>query len=325
MSTGRLADVKFAVEDNILVLGRGTMAIGEMLKDFKSPLQATAVDRLEAEGAVLIGAADKATFTLGVDTGGEVRELAAQNGSFGYKPTYGMISRHGIVDMASSMDTIGAMAHSIADIKLACSVMAGPDEHDSTVYKQEAGSKKQEVKKIGLIKEFKNDDANELVKKLRQTGYEVDEVNLPMAKYAMAIYHTVMPAEVSSNFMRYDGIRYGKRPADAKTLTEIYSKSRGEGFNDEIKRRIMMGYHVLSTENFESHFMQASRARTMLINELSELFGKYDFLVGAASLEIMNVSDSLAGLPALVMPNRAQIIGPMKSDEKLLNFAEGLE
>jgi len=341
----KLAGMKFAVDDSVLVLGHGSTAIGEMLRDFKSPIQATAVDRLLEAGAVLVDSTDDAKFTIGVDTGGEVRELALKEKLYGFRPTYGAISRHGIIDMASSMDTIGVMAERLSDIEAACEAMVGPDGKDSTVYPVIAtpdfdpgeaiqtnnldrhvadAPRDDKLHKIGFIKEFSDDNTVEFVKNLRKNGYEVEEVELPMAKYATAIYQTIMPAEMSSNFMRYDGVRYGKRSNDAKTWDDIIRNSRGEGFSDEIKRRIMMGFHVLSTENFESHYMQACRARTMLINEFNDLFEKYDFLVGTIN-ETMMIAASLAGLPALVLPTGEQIIGPMKSDMQLLDFAKEIK
>ena len=215
--------------------------------------------------------------------------------------------------------------------------------------------------KIGLISEFMGDGVDESVQKvvseqvdrLRKAGHTVEEVNLPMVKYALPIYYIVVPAEISSNLARYDGVRYGVRSDTAKTLAEVYGQSRDKGFVDENKRRIMIGSYVLSSGFFDAYYLQAQKARTLLINEFNKLFEQYDFLVGPVSptpafkigeriddpiqmylADIMTVPASLAGLPAISVPAGTdenglpigmQIIGPMKSDSKLLNFAKGIE
>jgi Asp-tRNA(Asn)/Glu-tRNA(Gln) amidotransferase A subunit family amidase len=214
--------------------------------------------------------------------------------------------------------------------------------------------------KIGVIKEFMSDGVDEdvkertrqFVKKLTGAGYSVSEVSLPMVKYALPIYYIVVPAEISSNLARYDGVRYGARSDTAKTLAEVYGQSRDAGFVDENKRRIMVGSYVLSSGFFDAYYLQAQKARTLLIDEFNKLFEKCDFLIGPVAptpaykigenisdpikmylADIMTVPASLAGLPAISLPNGAdknglpiglQIIGPMKSDAKLLNLAKGV-
>jgi Asp-tRNA(Asn)/Glu-tRNA(Gln) amidotransferase A subunit family amidase len=215
--------------------------------------------------------------------------------------------------------------------------------------------------KIGVIKEFMSDGVDEdvkertrqFVKKLTAVGHSVGEVSLPMVKYALPIYYIVVPAEISSNLARYDGVRYGARSDTAKTLAEVYGQSRDAGFVDENKRRIMIGSSVLSSGFFDAYYLQAQKARTLLIGEFNKLFDEYDFLIGPVAptpaykigenisdpikmylADIMTVPASLAGLPAISLPNGAdknglpiglQIIGPMKSDAKLLNFAKRVE
>jgi Asp-tRNA(Asn)/Glu-tRNA(Gln) amidotransferase A subunit family amidase len=215
--------------------------------------------------------------------------------------------------------------------------------------------------KIGLIKEFMGEGVDNVVKnttleftkKLRQAGHLVEEVELPMVKYALPIYYIVVPAEISSNLARYDGIRYGQRAGDASSLAEVYGRSRDQGFVDENKRRIMIGSFVLSSGYFDAYYLQAQKARTLLINEFDKLFEKYDFLIGPTAptpafkigentadplkmylADIMTVPASLAGLPAISVPAGAdenglpiglQIIGPQRSDAQLLTFAKGIE
>ena len=216
-------------------------------------------------------------------------------------------------------------------------------------------------KKIGIIKQFMSDGVDpevrsivgEYIEKARQLGYEAEEVDLPMAKYSLAIYYIVMPAEASSNLARYDGVRYGLRSSKAKTLAEVYGLSRDEGFEAENKRRIILGSFVLSSGFFDAYYLKAQKARTLLIDEFNALFEKYDMLIGPVSptpafrlgeniadpirmylADIMTVPASLAGLPALSVPAGktdsglpvgAQLIGNYRSDRALLEFAAEIE
>jgi epoxide hydrolase-like predicted phosphatase len=596
---GRLAGVPFIAKDNFLTLGSKTTAASKMLENFEAPLQATAIERLEAEGAICIGksnldsfahggstensafgvtknAVDETRvaggssggsavvvargivpFALGSDTGGSIRQPASFNGVIGYKPTYGMISRYGVVAMASSTDVVGPIARSVEDVELLCKILAGPDGRDGTVfpnyfskrrikaiitdcfgvlstgildyldelypkhhneifemhkpfdkgegtfqqfvktYADAVGSNQEDMLqkiqgarskakrnekflssienwkknykigllsnvtpglfeiyftpeekkyfddvvlsfqeklvkpdpkiyelaarrlgvkpeecifvddsqanvdaatalgmlgvlfddtekvikdidrilsqsqdetvgvsrklKIGLTKEFIGDGVDqsvidrthEFAAKLEKLGHTVEEVGLPMAKYALPIYYIVTPAELSSNLARYDGVRYGLRAADAKTLAEVYGRSRDQGFVDENKRRIMIGSYVLSSGYFDAYYLQAQKARTLLIREFDKLFEEYDFLIGPVAptpafkigeniadplkmymADIMTAPASLAGLPALSLPAGidknglpigVQIIGRMKDDGALLGFARSVE
>lgn len=402
--TGRLAGVPFVVKDNFLAFGAPTTAASKILENFEAPIQATAVERLEDEGAICIGKAnldafahggstensafgptknaidetrvaggssggsavvtalDIVPFALGSDTGGSIRQPASFNGVVGVKPSYGTVSRYGVVAMASSTDVIGCFTTSSADAELIMDIISGRDERDGTTLPD--FFKTTDVKpgqKIGLVKDFMSDEVdpevirrtNEYVEKLRKAGHEVTEVELPMAKYALAIYYIVVPAELSSNLARYDGIRYGVRAGGVKTLAELYGKTRDLGFEIENKRRIMIGSYVLSSGFFDAYYLQAQKARTLLINEFNKLFESYDVLVGPVAptpafklgentadpimmylTDIMTVPASLAGLPALSVPAGTnsdglpigvQLIGPMKSDADLLALARSLE
>jgi aspartyl-tRNA(Asn)/glutamyl-tRNA(Gln) amidotransferase subunit A len=214
--------------------------------------------------------------------------------------------------------------------------------------------------KIGLIKEFMTDDVdadvrarvNDYVEKLKAAGHTVEEVELPIVKYTLAMYYIIVPAEISSNLARYDGVRYGKR-AEAKSLAEVYGLSRNQGFEVENKRRIMIGSYVLSSGFFDAYYLQAQKARTLLINDFNKLFETYGVLIGPVAptpafklgentahpvkmylADIMTVPASLAGLPALSVPAGntseglpvgVQIIGKRKSDAQLLALAKSLE
>jgi aspartyl-tRNA(Asn)/glutamyl-tRNA(Gln) amidotransferase subunit A len=401
---GRLAGVPFVVKDNFLAFGAPTTAASRMLEGFNAPLQATAVEKLEAEGAICIGKAnldafahggstensaygptlnafdktkvaggssggsavvtalDIVPFALGSDTGGSIRQPASFNGVVGVKPTYGTVSRYGVVAMASSTDTIGVLTTDSADAELVMDIMAGKDDKDMTTLPD--FFKPTSVKnglKIGLIKDTMTDDVDldvkqvtlDYVKRLKAAGHTVYEVEMPISKYALAIYYIVVPAEVSSNLGRYDGIRYGHRAEGTASLAELYGKSRDEGFVTENKRRIMIGSYVLSSGFFDAYYLQAQKARTLLINEFNKLFETYDMLLSPTTptpafglgentgdpvkmylADIMTVPASLAGLPAISapagmssngLPVGVQLVGPRRSDADLLALAKSME
>jgi len=401
--TGRLAGVPFIAKDNFLTLGGTTTAASRFLESFNAPLQATAVEKLEAEGAICIGKANLdafahggstensafgptlnsvdttrvaggssggsavatalgiVPFTLGTDTGGSIRQPASFNGVIGVKPTYGTVSRYGVVAMASSTDTIGCFTTNTADAELVMDVMAGLDPSDMTTlpdFFELCEAKPNQ--KIGIIKEFMTDDVDadvrartsEYVERLKAAGHTVEEVSMPIVKYALAMYYIIVPAEVSSNLARYDGVRYGKR-AEGGGLAELYGRSRDEGFVTENKRRIMIGSYVLSSGFFDAYYLKAQKARTLLINRYNELFQDYDALIGPVSptpafklgentadpvkmylADVMTVPASLAGLPAISVPAGetaaglpvgVQLIGKRRSDAQLLALARSLE
>jgi aspartyl-tRNA(Asn)/glutamyl-tRNA(Gln) amidotransferase subunit A len=402
---GVLAGIPFVAKDNFLAFGAPTTAASKMLEKFEAPLQATAIEKLEAAGAICIGKAnldafahggstensafgptknaidqtkvaggssggsavvtalDVVLFALGTDTGGSIRQPASFNGVVGVKPTYGTVSRYGVVAMASSTDTIGCFARNVADAELVMQVMSGRDDHDMTTLPDFFTIQKEAApqQKIGIIREFMSDDVdeevrartNEYVEKLRAAGHTVEEISMPMVKHTLAMYYVIVPAEISSNLGRYDGIRYGLRSEGVKTLAELYGKTRDEGFVTENKRRIMIGSYVLSSGFFDAYYLQAQKARTLLINSYNELFETYDVLIGPVAptpafalgenagdpvkmylADIMTVPPSLAGLPAMSIPagtNEAglpigvQLIGKRKSDAALLALARSVE
>ena len=405
---GELAGVPFVVKDNFLAFGGPSTASSKMLANFSTPIQATAVKKLEDQGAIFIGksnldafahggstensafgvtinavdetrvaggssggsavitALDVVPFALGTDTGGSIRQPASFNGVYGIKPTYGTVSRFGVVAMASSTDTIGAFAKTAAETDLVMRIMSGKDTRDMMTvddfYETKIGG---EIltgnKKIGLISEFMDENVDAEVRartleyagKLKKAGYEIVDVSLPMSKYSLAIYYIIIPAEVSSNLARYDGVRYGLRSGAAKTLGEVYGKSRDEGFEPENKRRIMIGSYVLSSGFYDAYYLQAQKARTLLVQEFNKLFEECDFLLGPVTptpafkigenasdpikmylADIMTVPASIAGLPAISAPAGAtesglpigvQLIGPMKSDADMIALAALVE
>lgn len=314
-------------------------------------------------GSAVVTALDIVPFALGSDTGGSIRQPASFNGVFGMKPTYGMSSRYGVVAMASSTDVMGCFAKSADDIALIESVMAGQDPKDMTTL-PDYFAPLAEVPtglKIGLVKEAMTDDVDPEVRrateqyaeKLRAAGHTVDEVSLPSVKHSLAIYYIVVPAEVSSNLARYDGIRFGRRAEGVQMLGELYGRSRDEGFVTENKRRIMIGSYVLSSGFFDAYYQQAQKARTVLINEFNGLFGQYDLLLMPTAptpafgigentedpvkmylSDVMTVPMSLAGLPAISapagtsesgLPIGVQLVGPMKADALVIATAGQME
>lgn len=330
----------------------------------KNAYDKTRVSGGSSGGSAVVTALDVVPFALGSDTGGSIRQPASFNGAVGVKPTYGTVSRYGVVAMASSTDVIGSFTNSVEDAELIMSIMSGRDVRDMTTlpdfFVPELTTKPNQ--KIGVISDFMADGVdqdvrdcvNSYIDRLRAAGHTIEEVSLPMAEYALAIYYILVPAELSSNLARYDGIKYGHQATGVKTLAELYGRTRDQGFETENKRRIMIGSYVLSSGFFDAYYLQAQKARTLLINQFNELFKKYDMLIGPVAPttafkigenssdpikmylgDIMTVPTSLAGLPAISVPAGnstetglpvgVQLMGPMRSDAKLLSLARSME
>jgi aspartyl-tRNA(Asn)/glutamyl-tRNA(Gln) amidotransferase subunit A len=403
---GRLAGVPFIAKDNFLTFGSETTAASNILKGFEAPYQSTAIERLEAEGAICVAKAnldafahgastensdlmttknpyDKtrvpggssggsaaavvlglAPFSLGTDTGGSIRQPASFSGAVGYKPTYGLVSRSGVVAMASSTDVIGPLTTRVEDAALVLDVMAGHDPLDSTTIERDKTSYTDlntPVKgtKIGVIKEYMaglDPKIEALIAKqitnLKSQGAEVEEVSLPSLPLALACYYIICPAEVSSNLSRYDGQHFGHFAKDAKDLEASYTKARSQGFGKEAKRRIMIGTYVLSSGYYDAYYLKAQQLRTKLINEFNQAFKKYDFLLGPVApsvafkigqhsndplkmylQDIMTVAVNLVGIPAVSVPAGTvddlpvglQLMAAQKHDRQLLALAQKIE
>lgn len=404
---GRLAGVPFIAKDNFLSYGASTTAASKILEPFNAPYQATAIEKLEAEGAILVAKAnldsfahgsstensafgptlnphDKTKvpggssggsgaavalgltpFALGTDTGGSIRLPASYCGVVGLKPTYGLVSRYGVVAMASSTDVIGPLTKNVDDSALVLDVMSGKDEFDSTTIERSVSSYDElkpslKGKKIGIIKEYFTDGLDDEVKKsiqnaideLKKSGAEIIEVSLPSISLALACYYIIVPAEVSSNLSRYDGQRYGLSAPDAKDLDDVYGITRENGFMAENKRRIMIGTYVLSSGYYDAYYKKAQTVRTKLINEFKDAFKKVDFLIGPTApttafelganvtdplqmylSDIMTVAVNLVGIPAISvpagevknMPVGLQLMAPQHHDKQLLEIAKAYE
>ncbi len=314
-------------------------------------------------GSAVAVALDIVEFATGTDTGGSIRQPASFNGVFGFKPTYGTISRYGVVAMASSTDCIGFFTKTPEDMDLLMSVASGQDPKDLTTlpdYYNESETSSNSVKKIGIIKGFDNESVNPEIREalknkcddLKQKGYEIVELEMPSLKYALAAYYIIQPAEVASNLSRYDGVRYGFRSEKSNGLDELYGNTRDEGFMPENKRRIMIGNFVLSSGFYDAYFLKAAKARTLIIKEYEQAFSKCDFVLTPVSPnpafklgektndpvamyleDVMSVPLNLAGVPGLSvpvgktksgLPIGLQLIGPRRSDKNLIKFAKEL-
>ena len=311
-------------------------------------------------GSAVSVALDIVEFATGTDTGGSIRQPASFNGVYGFKPTYGTISRYGVVAMASSTDCIGFFTRTPEDMNLLMEIANGQDPKDLTTlpdYYNDSDAKLPKKLKIGVIKDFDNDSVDKTIrdalktklKELEKKGHEIVELDMPTLKYALAAYYIIVPAEVASNLSRHDGVRYGFRSEDSTNLDDLYRNTRGEGFMPENKRRIMIGNFVLSSGFYDAYFLKAAKARTLIVQEYQKAFEKCDFLLTPVSPspafklgskvndpiamyleDLMSVSLNLAGVPGLAIPAGQtkdglpiglQIVGPRRSDKKLIKFA----
>ena len=286
-------------------------------------------------GSAAAVAANMVPWALGSDTGGSIRQPSSFCGVVGLKPTYGLVSRYGLVAFASSLDQIGPITKDVEDSAILLNLIAGHDEKDTTsadiAKKDYTKNLKNDIKgkKIGVPKEFFGEGINAEVKEklqeametYKELGAEVEEFSLDIAKYSLATYYIIACAEASSNLGRFDGIRYGYRTPEFSNLKELYKKSRSEGFGPEVKRRIILGTYVLSSGYYDAYYKKAQQVRTLVMNEFQKAFKKYDviltptsptvaFDIGSKSnnplemylADICTVSVNIAGLPGISIP-----------------------
>ncbi len=286
-------------------------------------------------GSAAAVAAGEALWALGSDTGGSIRQPASFCGIVGLKPTYGLVSRYGLVAFASSLDQIGPLCRSVSDAALLLEIISGWDQRDSTsvkynppAYSRNLGEDIKDIK-IGLPKELFVSGIDSDVKRqvnlalstLENLGAKIEEVSLPTIKYALPAYYLIAPAEASSNLARFDGVRYGYRVKGATNALQMYKLSRSGGFGAEVKRRIMLGTYALSAGYYSAYYGKAQRVRTLIINEFRTAFSKYDLLVSPTSpttafkigekvddplqmylSDICTIPVNLAGVPAISLP-----------------------
>ena len=362
-------------DENIISLGKlnmdefamGSSTESSYFKKTKNPWNLNKVPGGSSGGSAAAVAANMVPWALGSDTGGSIRQPASLCGVVGLKPTYGLVSRYGLVAFASSLDQIGPITKDVRDSAMLLSLIAGHDEKDTTSEpiekKDYTEALKNDVKglKIGVPKEFFGEGINEEVKKeltkaietYKELGAEIEEFSLDVAKYALATYYIIACAEASSNLGRFDGIRYGYRTPEYSNLKEIYKKSRSEGFGPEVKRRIILGTYVLSSGYYDAYYKKAQQVRTLVSNEFSKAFEKYDviltptspvtaFNIGEKSnnplemylADICTVSVNIAGVPAISIPCGVdsnglpigmQLISNKFEEEKILNAAYTFE
>ncbi len=374
-TAGRLAGVVVGIKDNICYEGHGVQGSSKILDGFESLYSATAVEKLLAEDAIIIGrlncdefamgssnensafgnvlnpldktrvpggssggsavavAADLCHVSLGSETGGSVRQPASFCGLVGIKPTYGRISRHGLLAFASSFDQISPFAKNVEDAALITEVMSGNDEFDSTASSRKVPSyspKPIGKKKFAYLKDCVESEAldatiktrfMEVVEKLKADGHTVDAVDFPLLDFLIPTYYILTTAEASSNLSRYDGMRYGYRSEKATDLESTYKLSRSEGFGTEVKRRIMLGTFVLSAGYYDAYYAKGQRVRRLLKNTTDELFSKYHMILSPTTPDvafkfgensddpikmyledIFTVMANLVGIPAISIP-----------------------
>ena len=329
--------------ENLITIGKLNMdefAMGgstenSYFKKTKNPWNLNKVPGGSSGGSAAAVASQMVPWALGSDTGGSIRQPASFCGVVGLKPTYGLVSRYGLVAFASSLDQIGPITKDVRDSAILLNIIAGHDEKDSTSVdmpkKDYEKALTGDVKglKIGVPKEFFGEGINEEVKKslkqaietYKELGAEVEEFSLDIAKYALATYYIIACAEASSNLGRFDGIRYTYRAKDFKDLKDLYKKTRSEGFGAEVKRRIILGTYVLSSGYYDAYYKKAQQVRTLVMNEFNKGFEKYDviltptaptvaFGIGEKSnnplemylADICTVSINIAGLPGISVP-----------------------
>ncbi len=322
-----------------IILGRTNMdefAMGASTEtsaygNTKNPIDKTRVPGGSSGGSAASVSMKGALVSLGSDTGGSVRQPASFCGIVGLKPTYGVVSRYGIMSLGSSLDQVGAMGKTVRDTEIVFNTINKYDKLDSTSIKLENRKKPLELKKrIGVPRGFLSLDGidkeviqnfEESIKKLENNGYEIVDISLPLIKYSLAAYYIIMPAEASSNLARYDGIRYGLSE-NADNLYNVYAKTRGKGFGEEVKRRILLGTYVLSYGYYDSYYNTAIKAREAIKNELANVFLDVDVIITPTSptlpfkfnekmnnpvamymADLFTVPANIAGIPAISIPS----------------------
>jgi len=404
-----LGGVPVGIKDMMSTRGLRTTAGSKILENYIPPYDCTAVARMEAAGAMVLGkmncdefamgssnensayhpvrnprdlnrvpggssggsaaavASDMAVVALGSDTGGSIRQPASFCGVVGLMPTYGRVSRWGLIAFASSLDHIGPLAKTVKDAAVVLRTIAGRDPMDSTSadvpvpdYMAELDKPVRGVK-LGVAKEYFGEGLDDEVRqaveaaidKLKGLGCEIVPVSLPHTPYAIPTYYLIATAEASANLARFDGVRYGHRARGAKTLSEMYRRSRDEGFGAEVKRRIMLGTYALSAGYYDAYYLKAQKVRTLLTRDFDEAFRKVDAIVTPTSptaafrlgeksndplamylADIYTVTADLAGIPGISvpcgetkekLPIGLQILGKHFDEATILRVAHGYE
>lgn len=376
-TAGKLAGLIISIKDNIAYQGHGLSASSKMLENFESLYSSTAIERLLAEDAIIIGRTNCDEFAmgssnetsyfgtvknplnettvpggssggaaasvagglcmaaLGSDTGGSIRQPASFTGTVGLKPTYGRISRHGLIAFGSSFDQIGPFTNNLEDAALIMEVISGKDEFDSTASQKDVPNYSQNLednkpKKIAYFDCYVNHEGLdpeirermlEVIEKLKADGHEVEEIGFDYLDVVVPTYYVLTTAEASSNLARYDGIHFGYRSENATDLESTYVLSRSEGFGREVKRRIMLGTYVLSAGYYDAYYTKAQKVRRLVRDTTNKVLEEYDFIISPTSPntafeigaqkddqikmyleDIYTVQANLAGVPAISLP-----------------------
>ena len=304
------------------------------VKETKNPWDLDRTPGGSSGGSASSIAAGEGIISLGSDTGGSIRQPASFNGLVGLKPTYGRVSRYGLIAFASSLDQIGPMGKSVEDVALMLSVIEGYDEMDTTSYEIESSNYFEEMNKdikglkIGIPKEYFEYELkpefkkvfDESIEKFKSLGAEIVNITLPHTEYAAPTYYIIAPAEASSNLARFDGVRYGYRASEFSGVEDLYIKSRSEGFGDEVKRRIMIGTYVLSAGFYDAYYKQAQKVRRLIKNDFDKAFSEVDVILAPATTgtafrldepktpvelyleDVFTIPANMAGIPGLVVP-----------------------
>lgn len=372
-----LCGIPFSIKDLLCTQGVTTTCGSRMLENFVPPYDATVVEKLKNQGAVILGkvamdefamgstsencafgvpenpwktgyvaggssggsassvAAMECLGSLGSDTGGSIRQPASLCGVVGMKPTYGRVSRYGLVAFASSLDQIGPLTRDVTDSAMMMNGIAGYDKRDSTSVQQELPdftaslTEGMEGLKVGVPSEYFGEGLDPEVAKviadgiqsLKDCGAEIVDVSLPHTEYCVAVYYLIASAEASSNLARYDGVVYGYRDQDAESLVDMYRETRTLGFGDEVKRRILIGTYALSSGYYDAYYKKASQVRTLILNDFKKAYESCDLIISPVTptpawkrgahaddplalylSDILTISANLAGIPGISVP-----------------------
>ena len=370
------ATVSKKLKENLIpILGKvnldefamGSSTENSAFKITRNPWDTNKVPGGSSGGSAASVAGFEATLALGSDTGGSIRLPASFCGIVGMKPTYGRVSRYGLIAFASSLDQIGPFARSVEDAALLLEAISGHDTHDSTSLNMpvpafsKALGKDIKGSKVGVIKELLGEGVSTDVKKAiesaiqkyKELGAEIVEISLPLLEHSIGVYYILATAEASSNLARFDGVKYGHRTKDPKNLLEMYTKTRAEGFGDEVKRRIMLGTYALSAGYYDAYYKKAQQLRRLIKEDFDRAFEKVDILVSPTCpntafeigskisdplsmylTDIGTISANLAGIPGMSlpcgydsdgMPIGLQILAPALQEEKMFNMAYNFE
>ncbi len=398
-----LTGIPCAIKDNIMVKGEKCTAASKILEKYIAPYDATVIEKLKEQGAVILGkvnmdefamgsscensaffstknphdltrvpggssggsaaavAADMCVFALGSDTGGSIRQPASFCGIFGIKPTYGTVSRYGIIAFASSLDQVGPLAKTSEDCRLVFEAIRGKDKYDSTSSDFPIEENDINIKnlKIGIPKEYFGEGLDSIIKEkvnkaldfYKKNGAQIIDISLPNTQYALACYYIIAPSEASANLARFDGIRYNELVGSEKAdnIIDFYLQNRSLGFGKEVKKRIMLGTYTLSAGYYDAYYKKALKARTLIKKDFEDAFQKVDIIMGPTSpilpfkinektddplsmylADIYTVSTPLAGLPGMSipcgksgdLPIGIQLIGPAFSENKIFSIAD---